>query len=81
MQEPGEHAPRRQQRWNIVITYNSSGILEGNGLAMWRLGSGPAIELFQAHNIKAVCMHLSFRNPEHWGGYLGVPPPPPQGSI
>lgn len=40
---------------------------------MWRLGSGPFIELFKTYkNIKALCMCLSFRNPEHWGGQRGT---------
>jgi hypothetical protein len=41
--------------------------------AMWRFGSGPAIEVFKAHqNITVcvcvcVCVCVSFENPEHWG--------------
>jgi hypothetical protein len=32
----------------------------GGGLVTWRLGSGPVIELFKAHqNIKAVCVFHS----------------------
>ena len=32
---------------------------------MWRLGSGPTIELFKAYqNVKAVCICLSFGNLE-----------------
>jgi hypothetical protein len=43
------------------------GISEGGPLAMWRLRSSPAIEQIKAYqNIKAVCMCLSFGNPEHW---------------
>ena len=53
------------------------GILEGGGLATWRLGGKPAIELFQARqNIKAecvcvcmcVCVCISFGNSKQWGG-------------
>jgi len=41
---------------------------EGGGLATWRLGSGPAIELLKTHqNMKAKCVYISFENPEHWG--------------
>lgn len=43
------------------LVSNNSGILEGGGLDMWRLGGGPVFEMFKAYqNIKAVC--VLFRN-------------------
>ena len=32
-----------------ILVSNNSGILEGSVLAMWKLGSGPTIELVKAY--------------------------------
>lgn len=53
-----------QQRWNVDLVSNNSRIfclqfLKGGRLATWRLGSGSAVELFQAYQ-KIKVVRVSF---------------------
>lgn len=62
--------PGQPGRIENVVSGNL-GLAMGAGLTTWRLESGSAIVLFKTYEniqVVCVCVCLSFRNPEHWGG-------------